>query len=363
MNTKIEPILRTRKGNINREWYVEYYTVQEGKKKRHQIKSHQSLNEKYNTNPSKITSKKTKEKYYNELLKLVTAELRNTQHSSNMKITISQALDLAIEQKKNKIESKTLKSYQYRIQHLKEFLRKRQIQQHSITAISTQMLQQYLNTTDNSKTRVNEIKAIFQALLEKKIISTNPAKDLKTKRTIIQSNQIYTIEQAKEIITQTQAIDKELNLAINLIYYCMMRPVEVTRTTINQINFAQKTITIPDFINKKSKRTRVIPITNSIISAIEAISPTDYILGNKYNELYLSTKFQRLKTKIEIPQHCTLYSFKHTGAVNLYEATKDVVLVMQYCGHQRVETTMNYLRNYGINTLLQQNQVPEINSK
>ena len=49
-----------------------------------------------------------------------------------------------------------------------------------------------------------------------------------------------------------------------------------------------------------------------------------------------------------IPAKYTLYSWKHTGAAHLYEATKDLLLIQRLCGHESVTTTMHYLRGIGV---------------
>jgi integrase len=44
----------------------------------------------------------------------------------------------------------------------------------------------------------------------------------------------------------------------------------------------------------------------------------------------------------------TPYGIKHTGAIGLYLATKDPAVVQSQCRHQKLETTLKYLRDLGI---------------
>jgi integrase len=46
-------------------------------------------------------------------------------------------------------------------------------------------------------------------------------------------------------------------------------------------------------------------------------------------------------------QH-TLYSYKHTGAINLYRATKDILAVQRHCRHSISAQTDAYLRKYRV---------------
>jgi integrase len=44
----------------------------------------------------------------------------------------------------------------------------------------------------------------------------------------------------------------------------------------------------------------------------------------------------------------TLYSFRHTAAVNMYLKTKDPYKIQQAFGHSSLRVTLTYLRNLGL---------------
>ena len=43
----------------------------------------------------------------------------------------------------------------------------------------------------------------------------------------------------------------------------------------------------------------------------------------------------------------TIYGYKHTGAINLYLATRDIELVRRHCRHAHAGITATYLRGLG----------------
>ena len=43
-----------------------------------------------------------------------------------------------------------------------------------------------------------------------------------------------------------------------------------------------------------------------------------------------------------------LYSFKHSGVIAAYRATKDIKLIQEYCGHKNIADTDKYLRELGL---------------
>lgn len=64
---------------------------------------------------------------------------------------------------------------------------------------------------------------------------------------------------------------------------------------------------------------------------------------------HISTAHSRVLRKLGIRKECTLYSWKHTGAIKLYEATRDPYLVMRHLRHHSLEMTMIYMKSLGIN--------------
>lgn len=52
----------------------------------------------------------------------------------------------------------------------------------------------------------------------------------------------------------------------------------------------------------------------------------------------------------DINPNFTPYAIKHTGAISLYLATKDVKIVQTQCRHENMEPTLKYLRDLGLFT-------------
>jgi integrase len=47
----------------------------------------------------------------------------------------------------------------------------------------------------------------------------------------------------------------------------------------------------------------------------------------------------------------TLYSFRHTGAIEVYKKSKDVAAVQQVMGHASMQVTLGYSRNLEVPVL------------
>jgi site-specific recombinase XerD len=56
----------------------------------------------------------------------------------------------------------------------------------------------------------------------------------------------------------------------------------------------------------------------------------------------------------------TLYSFRHTAAINLYMKTKDLYKVQQALGHSAMTVTLTYMRSLGLINALNADDIPEL---
>ncbi|GGC75302.1 hypothetical protein GCM10011387_31280 [Pedobacter quisquiliarum] len=70
-----------------------------------------------------------------------------------------------------------------------------------------------------------------------------------------------------------------------------------------------------------------------------------------YNVSYLNTQWSRAKAKMFniglIQKDQTIYSFRHTAAVNVYKKTKDLHILQELLQHSNMVVTLNYLRGLG----------------
>ena len=55
----------------------------------------------------------------------------------------------------------------------------------------------------------------------------------------------------------------------------------------------------------------------------------------------------------------TLYSLRHTGAIAVYEKTKNIKILQQVMGHSDMATSLTYLRGLEVRQL-DQNDMPRL---
>ncbi|MCF7981167.1 MAG: tyrosine-type recombinase/integrase, partial [Pseudomonadales bacterium] len=88
----------------------------------------------------------------------------------------------------------------------------------------------------------------------------------------------------------------------------------------------------------KSRRDRMIPIPESLISDFELASK------NPFNPDSITHAFRRYANKAQIAPEKTLHSMRHTYALRKLIETNNIVFVKELLGHRDIETTMVYTK-------------------
>src|SRR5690606_29699401 len=161
----------------------------------------------------------------------------------------------------------------------------------------------------------------------------------------------YTTEQLKNVFGYLRFFDKQLYLCSLICYGCWLRPHnEVRRLRAKNFKDDGRKIVL-DADKNKSGRIRSVRVPEEVAHFVRPIinilQPDDNIFTKadfEYTDDYFSRKWQRarknmLKRGIITCGH-TIYSFRHTAAIELYKRTKDVALLQRIMGHVDITTTM-----------------------
>jgi len=210
----------------------------------------------------------------------------------------------------------------------------------------------------NNTTRNNyliRISTFFNALIKRQIIDKNPLAGLGKLRQDEKQHIPYSKEEIQDV-KETIAEKKDwLWLAIQMIYYCFIRPNELIQLKVRHIE--GKVFYIPPEISK-GKTGRFVPIHPSLWDAlvtagIHKRGQHAFILSTNENgtkqlgkKTLYNTFIWLMRGKLKTGQD--LYSFKHSGVIAAYRATKDIKLIQEYCGHKNINDTDKYLRELGL---------------
>lgn len=179
----------------------------------------------------------------------------------------------------------------------------------------------------------------------------------------------YQIELMKEYMHEN---DPYLWFICSFIYYTMMRPSEIRRIKVMDIDMDRRRIIIHGK-NAKGKKRDLLPIVPALYAQLEKMdldycNPTDYLFGchgkpseEKMGENFMGKHFKIVKDHFNLHKDHTLYGFKHTSVCNWYKVEHDIVKISKMCRHCDIKMTARYLKSLGL--LNDENEVallPEI---
>ena len=150
--------------------------------------------------------------------------------------------------------------------------------------------------------------------------------------------------------------NKHLHLCALLTYGCLLRPHrEVRELTWGDFNEDLTMISLSGARNK-SKRNRIIPVPEYVRKHLSGGKQENNIFSGTpepYNPYYFSLLWRRFKqAHPEIVQPGeTLYSFRHAGAIAVYENTRNIKILHTVMGHSDMAFSLTYLRGLEVHAI------------
>jgi len=150
--------------------------------------------------------------------------------------------------------------------------------------------------------------------------------------------------------------NKHLHLCALLTYGCLLRPHrEVRELTWGDFNEDLTMISLSGARNK-SKRNRIIPVPEYVRKHLSGGKQENNIFSGTpepYNPYYFSLLWRRFKqAHPEIVQPGeTLYSFRHAGAIAVYENTRNIKILQTVMGHSDMAVSLTYLRGLEVHAI------------
>ena len=175
----------------------------------------------------------------------------------------------------------------------------------------------------------------------------------------VRSHMHKPISNPLQLLEEIKSYDKRLYLACLLTYGCLLRPhQEVRLLKWSDIDFQRKLISLSGKRNK-SGRNRIIPMPQYIVEELLIYSASrerdSYVLSDShtpYNRDFLSLLWSRFrKQSVQLESGVTLYSWRHHGAIKVFEKTGSLQTLQQVMGHSDMKVSLTYLRGLEVKQL------------
>lgn len=289
------------------------------------------------------------------------------QYSENKIINIQQSIELALKNAQATMRETSFKDYKHRLLTFEKWLNSNGFKDRAIQSVTKKTVLNFLNsvlekTSPKNRNNTRSCLSIFFKYLEDNefvpenfvakipIISAQPVR-----------NKTYTQSQENEIFSYLQKNDTQLLLMIKFVSYNFLRPIEVCRLQIKDIDFQDKRLVV-DAKNKLQK-TKIIPeILFKEIQFLKDLNPDFFIFSPNGADVwncdeinkrdYWSKRFKKAKDALGLGKEYGLYSFRHTFITKLYrELRKEYTpfetksRLMLITGHATITALEKYLRD------------------
>lgn len=391
------PKIYTAKGDLSKRWYV-YFSFRNpktGKLKRitpfygdtNKYKSKEErlealtiyrktllklLNLGYNPfeDNTELYNKLNSKKEAPELNKDVNSLKQNiTTDEENSGMPIKEAFEFSLNIKRQLLSKTTTRGYQNRVDSFIKWLNENTPEVKTVNQLNKKVVSAFLNdilqrtSARNRNNYRTDLSSLMQVLEDNNIIQVNFIKKIPVLKSTPERNKPYSLETQEAIFKHLENKDPILLLYIKFISYNFLRPIEVCRLKVKNIDIVNRTI---QFKAKNSPlKTKIIPeiLWNDLpdLSAMDKesmlFSPDkigviwDTAIINKRN--YFSKRFKKMvKDHFNLGADYGLYSFRHTYITKLYralvkasspfEAKSKLMLIT---GHASMTALEKYLRD------------------
>ena len=184
----------------------------------------------------------------------------------------------------------------------------------------------------------------------------NPSENIKSKKAKARLHK--PISNIKLLLDEIKNYNKSLYLCCLLTYGCLLRPHrEIRELTWADFTSDLRYIKLSGSRNK-SGRNRIVPVPEYIRTMLcpkEACNSIFTGSVKRPNPSYFSTLWKRFKTNsIVVEKMQTLYSFRHSGAIEIFKRTGSITKLQKAMGHSSINVSLTYLRGL---------EIPELNEE
>lgn len=223
--------------------------------------------------------------------------------------------------------------------------------------LTTSHVKIYLDSY-SSGVSFNSVRRHLNVLINEAIsigMVSNPMKSIKSKKAKATLNKPF--NNIKEVLAEIKLFNSNLYLCCLMTYGCLLRPHrEIRELTWGDFTDDLSYINLSGQRNKSGKN-RIVPVP-SYVKDILVIGNREHNIftGNTkpLNEDYFKTLWNRFKAKSTIlEQDQTLYSFRHSGAINIYKRTGSLSKLQKAMGHSTLNVSLTYLRGLEVADLIE----------
>lgn len=210
---------------------------------------------------------------------------------------------------------------------------------------------------------IERMRALFTELKIRDYIGHNPFSGLKKRKETGKERRAFSEYERDLIAATVEEKDKWLMLAVLLQYHCFIRPIELRRLRFDMFDFEEGVIRLKGDITK-NRNNDIVTIPDVLMPWLlefdfsqwnqrwlifgENVQPHPYkccghnTLNYRHGRILKNLQQKGLLSDIK---GLTFYSWKDTGAMDLFKAKVNILEIMRQIRHQDLSTTQKYCQS------------------
>ena len=364
------PTIQDYKGDLSKRWYV-YYSFRnpDSDKLERQTPIDTGINQHKNLRDRREAA--------NTLLKTIKGILESGfnpfidnglfESEEDKKYTVSEALDFALTIGKQVWSETSYPDLKSRVTQFKDWLLNNGYKNRYITSVTEKTVQKYLNvvlkrsSAANRNNTKNNLSSAYTILKDNHIIPLNFIKEMNLLKSSPERHKTYSSTMETDLYNEMLETDKLLLLFVKFVCYNFLRPVEVCRIKVGDIDLVDRTIKLK--AKNKAVKIKYMPeILVKDIPSLKMYKNSDFLFTpngagdwdakEKSRREHFTRRFNVIKEKFELGEDYGIYSFRHTFITKLYNEliksmTPDEALnkMLLITGHATMGALKKYLRD------------------
>ncbi|MDE6267362.1 MAG: tyrosine-type recombinase/integrase [Muribaculaceae bacterium] len=219
----------------------------------------------------------------------------------------------------------------------------------------------FIDRNNGAQTRNNYLgflKTFSGFLVEKGFLKSRPTEGIApiSKRLYKKGRTVIPIDVVRKIADYCKTNEKYFLLACYLLYYCFIRPVEMTRLQIKHINVKHCTVFIPGECSKNHQDQTVTLPKKVLLYAIEIgvieAPQNDYIFSynlrpgqKQIDPKHFRDHWDNVRRALNLKPEWKFYSLKDTGITEMCDNNMATIAVRDQARHSSLAITDIYTRH------------------
>jgi integrase len=260
-------------------------------------------------------------------------------------LTVIETLERGVETKINQgCSERYIKDIKRIVTLWKRYEKEHHLKNLTIDKLQASYIRSFLVRPNWSAKTQRTVKSTLSPLLSE--ITPNLVQSVRLKKPTSTLHKPF--DNVNEILDAVRDYNQQLYLCCLMTYGCLLRPHrEIRELTWSDFSEDLRYIHLSGNRNK-SGRNRIVPVPSYVRDILVKGEPNHNIFSgsNKpLNQDYFKTLWSRFKRQSDIlEQGQTLYSFRHSGAIEIFKRTGSLHKLQRAMGHSSLNVSLTYLR-------------------